>query len=360
MSDDEQDYADDFESEESPQKKAPAAVATDSKGVDESKHEDATPKWEEINMKDVVIGQQIGGGGFAIVFAAKWRGRDVAAKQLVSPDAEAQADFMSELHTMAAIPQHPNIVYLLGACVLPPKPCFIMPLCGISLHQALHMTPGRKPALPLLLAWAVDAASAIAHLHAQRPAVIHRDIKSLNVLLSADGNRALLTDFGLVHCRLTAAGTPQYMSPELLASKPFNKSVDVYALGILLWEMFSGVQPYAGWRVGDIKSHVVGGGRPEIAKLRSDLPPPVLAAIQQLAEACWAPEAAARPDAASVLATLQKLRASAGGGSSSSSGGAGGSGSGGSSSRPGSGRAAVPEDSLASIMASTGPAARKK
>ena len=68
----------------------------------------------------------------------------------------------------------------------------------------------------------------------------HRDLKSHNLLIAADGS-IKLCDFGLVRTRTTTAGTPNYMSPELLDNRPFNKTVDVYAFGILLYEVSSSV-----------------------------------------------------------------------------------------------------------------------
>ena len=65
-----------------------------------------------------------------------------------------------------------------------------------------------------------------------------------------------LCDFGLVTTRATTAGTPNYMAPELLEDLPFSKAVDVYAFGIVLWEMFARKVPFHGWRATDIKEQV--------------------------------------------------------------------------------------------------------
>jgi serine/threonine protein kinase len=73
-----------------------------------------------------------------------------------------------------------------------------------------------------------------------------------------------LCDFGLVSVRSTTAGTPQYMAPELLENKPFNKSVDVYAFGILLWEIFTQSIPFYMLSMEDLRSKVLNGERPEI------------------------------------------------------------------------------------------------
>ncbi len=68
--------------------------------------------------------------------------------------------------------------------------------------------------------------------------------------------RVKLCDFGLCSARNNTAGTPNYMSPELLAGKPYNEKVDVYAFGLVLWEMVSREVPFDGTQPGDIKTAV--------------------------------------------------------------------------------------------------------
>jgi len=63
------------------------------------------------------------------------------------------------------------------------------------------------------------------------------DLKSHNLLVSKKDGTVKLCDFGLVHTKHTTAGTPAYMAPELLNDKPFSKKCDVYAFGVLLWEV---------------------------------------------------------------------------------------------------------------------------
>ena len=65
-----------------------------------------------------------------------------------------------------------------------------------------------------------------------------------------------LCDFGLVSTKVTTAGTPNYMAPELLEDRPISKPVEVYAFGLVLWEMLARQVPFAGWRTADIKDTV--------------------------------------------------------------------------------------------------------
>jgi serine/threonine-protein kinase CTR1 len=101
------------------------------------------------------------------------------------------------------------------------------------------------------------------YLHSLKPSIIHRDIKSLNVLQSYEGNYKIC-DFGLVKNTNTQAGTPAYMAPELFENKQYNKSVDVYSFGILLWEVITGEIPFYMIDVPDIRQRVLNGGRPRI------------------------------------------------------------------------------------------------
>ena len=81
------------------------------------------------------------------------------------------------------------------------------------------------------------------YLHSLRPVIVHRDLKSHNVLRAFDGSMKVC-DFGLAKIRNVKAGTPAYMAPELISVKPFNKSVDVYSFGVLLNELYSVRVPF--------------------------------------------------------------------------------------------------------------------
>jgi hypothetical protein len=141
---------------------------------------DSGDGWAPVNPRELDIGPQLGGGGFAVVYRAVYRGAGVAVKMIVDPAATSaqQEDFMAELNTMAAVSGHRNIVRLIGASPTPPRQCIVMELCRCSLHDVLQGGGGGS-SVPLVLraAWALDVARALAFLHARRPAVIHRDIK---------------------------------------------------------------------------------------------------------------------------------------------------------------------------------------
>jgi len=174
--------------------------------------------------------------------------------------------------------------------------CFVMELCRQSLFKLLHdsKTPLSEDTL---IRYATDVAEGIKYLHSRRPVMIHRDIKTHNLLISDDG-RVKLCDFGLVTTRATTAGTPNYMAPELLGDAPFSKAVDVYAFGVVLWELFARKVPFMGWRPADIKEQVLAGDRPPIPKF--EWPEMVVSLIRR----CWDQDPDKRPPITAVVEEL--------------------------------------------------------
>lgn len=188
----------------------------------------------------------------------------VALKTLFDPrvSEDLRKEYIDELLVLSRV-RHSNIVNFLGACMTSPHLFFVMELCACSLFDKLHKY--RETVLaPDCLRIAIDISSAMEYLHALSPAIIHRDLKSLNVLQAYDGSMKIC-DFGLVKVRNTQAGTPAYMAPELLDNKPFNKSVDVYAFAILLYEIFTCEIPFYLVDVMNIRTKVINGERPHIS-----------------------------------------------------------------------------------------------
>lgn len=118
------------------------------------------------------------------------------------------------------------------------------------------------------------------YLHSLSPPIIHRDLKSHNVLRDSRGSFKIC-DFGLVCNKTVTAGTPAYMAPELLENKHYTKSVDLYAFGVLLWEIFSGEIPFNRMDIPEIRSRVVSGKRPAIPSFGFP------ARLTELINRCW-------------------------------------------------------------------------
>ncbi|GBG29214.1 Protein kinase, putative [Hondaea fermentalgiana] len=262
--------------------------------------DDLEGQWRQIDIREVEVGEQIGGGGFAIVYEGFWKGKQVALKTLFDPraDAAVKKEFMDELFVMSKL-KHPNIVEMFGACTRAPRFCMVLELCESSLFHILHNSR-EELREKQLLGMQIELASAMEYLHAQVPAVIHRDIKSHNVLVS-EGYHVKLCDFGLVSTSVTAAGTPAYMAPELLQSGLFSRKVDVYAFAVLMWEMYTRAIPFASWEPSDVRKFVAEGKR--LGLPHSGYPKQ----CGQLIERCWASEPDRRPEFKNITRALTRI-----------------------------------------------------
>jgi serine/threonine-protein kinase len=179
-------------------------------------------------------------------------GRPLVLKVLLphlARDTEMRERFRREAVAASQL-VHPHICPIMDYGELRGSVFLVMPYCsGGSLAERLV----RDRAVPPALAASVSAQVATALDYAHRRGIVHRDIKPDNVLFDEDSN-ALITDFGIAtarfHSRLTATGramgTPHYMSPEQAMGKLVDGRSDVYALGVMLYEMLVGFLPFDG------------------------------------------------------------------------------------------------------------------
>jgi tRNA A-37 threonylcarbamoyl transferase component Bud32 len=254
--------------------------------------------------------RELGGGGMSRVFLAHEvaLGRRVVIKVLL-PELAAGVSvdrFRREIQLAAQL-QHPHIVPLLSAGESNGLPYFTMPYID---GETLGVKLARTGELPVSETVRIlrDVASALAYAHEK--GVMHRDVKPGNVLIS--GGVAVVTDFGVAKAvsastelgatRLTsvgvALGTPAYMAPEQASGDPsIDHRADIYALGVVTYEMLAGRTPFWG-RVTTavLAAHVVETPEP-IEKLRPAIPPLLASLVMQ----CLAKRAADRPQSAAQL-----------------------------------------------------------
>ncbi|GLC26199.1 serine/threonine-protein kinase [Roseisolibacter agri] len=202
----------------------------------------------------MVVVRRLGSGGMASVFLARHAVLDtpLAIKVLhphLAREAEMRERFRREAEAAARL-RHPHICPILDYGWGPGVEYLVMPyLGGGSLADA--MAGRRTIAAERAAAVAAQAAQGLDYAH--RHGVVHRDVKPDNVLFDEEGH-AIVTDFGIAsarfHARLTATGramgTPHYMSPEQAMGRLLDGRSDVYALGVLLYEMLSGDPPFDG------------------------------------------------------------------------------------------------------------------
>ena len=238
-----------------------------------------------------ILGRELGGGGMSRVFIVEDTAlrRNLVVKVL-PPEMAAEvsvARFQREI-ALAARLQHPHIVPLLATGETQGLPYYTMPFVeGESLRERL----ARGGELPVVEAVRLlrEIAAALAYAHER--GIVHRDIKPENVLLS--GGIALVTDFGVAKALLAsttagsgpltatgvAIGTPAYMSPEQISADPaVDHRADLYAFGMVAYEMLAGQPPFAGRTAQALlAAHVIDA--PEPLQRRRPAVPPSLAAL---------------------------------------------------------------------------------
>jgi eukaryotic-like serine/threonine-protein kinase len=269
------------------------------------------------------IERELGGGGMSRVYVASELalGRQVVIK-LLPPELAAGVSterFKREIQLAARL-QHPHIVPLLAAGESDGLPYFTMPYVE---GESLRVRLAKRGEMPVAEAVRVlrEIVSALAYAHAH--GVVHRDIKPDNVLLS--GGAAMVTDFGVAkalssssnaeHGGVTslgvALGTPAYMAPEQASADPtVDHRADVYAFGILAYELLTGQTPFGGRTPqGLLAAHVTEPPEP-IQKRRASLPP----ALGALVMRCLEKRPADRPQTAEeIMHALDDLTTPSGG-----------------------------------------------
>ena len=336
-----------------------------------------------------MLGPRIGVGSFGEVYKGEWRRTSVAVKKLfLDPDADgpaAVAEFRREVALMRRL-KHPHIVQFLGCVARPPDLAIVTQLAaGGSLFKLLHRPapPGGppKPAFTPRLCgrMALDVARGMLYLHSCSPPIVHRDLKSPNLLVDA-GGVIRVCDFGLSAARSGArtylsarsrAGTPEWTAPEVLRSQGSNEKADIFSFGeregreereregqesgghqasaasvtcsffsctppthpalsvplslsliaVVLWELFTQKEPWADLTSVQVVGQVGFGGA------RLPIPATVPPAIASLIEACWAEDPTARPDFEGIIDSLTAfLRADAAAARGGGRGGGGGGG----------------------------------
>ncbi|MCC6245025.1 MAG: serine/threonine protein kinase [Gemmatimonadaceae bacterium] len=254
-----------------------------------------------------VLGELLGVGGSAVVFRAhdKVLNRDVAIKVIDPALAHTEAlelTFLHEAQIVASL-EHPNIVPVYSAQSRDGLLYLVMRLLdGESLTRRLSsgvLTP--KEAVGI----ALDVAGALSAAHARD--VVHRDIKPDNVLLDRTG-RAFVTDFGIAlvtsrsgaHTEGVTSGTPGYMSPEQLLGEAVDGRTDIYAAGVLLFEMLAGRPPFTATSLAATLAQHLTQTPPRLRDLRPDVPAP----LASITEQCLQKSAAERPTAAQLVEQL--------------------------------------------------------
>ncbi|KAH9621091.1 hypothetical protein KSS87_014533 [Heliosperma pusillum] len=264
-----------------------------------------------ISWNDLVLRDRIGSGSFGTVHRAEWNGsEEVAVKILMEQDfrPERCKEFLREVAIMRRL-LHPNIVLFMGAVTEPPNLAIVTEyLCRGSLYRLLHKSDGREVLDERRrLSMAYDVAKGMNYLHKRNPPIVHRDLKSPNLLVDKKYT-VKVCDFGLSRLKAntflsskSAAGTPEWMAPEVLRNDPSDEKSDVYSFGVILWELATLQQPWSNLNPAQVVAAV------GFKFMRLEIPCDVNPQIAALIEACWADEPWERPSFANIMDTLKFL-----------------------------------------------------
>jgi serine/threonine protein kinase len=275
-----------------------------------------------ISFEEVKLGKCISRGGFGLVFCGTYRGRLVAVKKIRVKRDEEQAQieqFIREI-TLNAVLRHPRVVEFIGVAwdALVDLSAVTELMQRGDLSTVLHN--GREEGYRLT--WgdhkatiALHIVEALAYLHSLSPKVVHRDLKSKNVLLS-DEMEAKLSDFGISRERrdaethMTAGmGTSFWIAPEVLRGQDYDEKADVFSFGVVLSELDTDDYPY--WNAANPP-----GGKLQEAEIlqlvaeghmRPSFSGTCPASILEVAQRCLSVRPEDRPSAAELVFVFQEL-----------------------------------------------------
>ena len=244
--------------------------------------------------KEFTVGDLLGEGGFAAVFRVhdKSQSRDVAVKVLdlgLTPSPGLAERFVREARTSGQL-EHPHIVPIYKVGGYKNEVLYIVMRCvdGPSVRQLLE----RDQRLSVVDAARIarQVADALAYAHAR--GIVHRDVKPDNVLLDGSGH-VLVTDFGIAKAAQEASvsqlttegmvvGTPHYMSPEQATGERVDGRSDIYALGVVLYQMLAGTPPFEGESAQSVLMKQATVDAVPIRQLRGDVPASLAAVIERM------------------------------------------------------------------------------
>ncbi|EGT36867.1 hypothetical protein CAEBREN_12915 [Caenorhabditis brenneri] len=182
----------------------------------------------------------LGSGSQGAVFRGQYQNRTVAVKK-VNQLKETEIKHLRHL-------RHKNIIEFLGVCSKSPCYCIVMEYCSKGQLCTVLKTKNTITR-ELFSQWVKEIADGMHYLHQNK--VIHRDLKSPNILISEEDS-IKICDFGTSHLQkktdstmMSFCGTVSWMAPEMIKKEPCNEKVDVYSFGVVLWEMLTRETPYA-------------------------------------------------------------------------------------------------------------------
>lgn len=263
-----------------------------------------------IDSAEVKKDKEIGQGSSCSVYRGTYRHTPVAVKVLKTNSKSSVKEFEREVEAMLHL-KHPNLILFMGA-TMGNEMSIVTEFCfGDTVFNLLHEKTAVRISHAQQMKIALDTAKGMAYLHAS--GLIHRDLKSLNLLLVDPVNSpndrisVKITDFGISVMfdtdRLMTGqmGTCHWMAPEVLNNEGYDFSADVYSFAIVLWEIFARETPYRNINPAMIPYRVLNlGERPEITKIKNP-------SIQNLIVKCWTRNKENRPNFPEIIQALEEI-----------------------------------------------------
>ncbi|EEY54031.1 protein kinase, putative [Phytophthora infestans T30-4] len=272
----------------------------------------------QVRAADVKDLKQLGGGAFAIVWLVNYRDSQLLASKRLRPDRRTKkhtAMFIEEIKLIAQF-DHPSLVNFVGAAwtIESDLQMLLEYMDGGDLRR--YLAGSQTP-----VGWtrrkfdiAIGVVEALVYLHSFEPPLVHRDLKSKNVLLSSDF-KAKLSDFGASRFRSVentmtgGVGTGRWLAPEVIrGDTDYGSAADIYSFGALLTELDTNKIPYSNARGsnGKILSDMTILHRVATGKLHPEVGSDCLPALKDLVERCLVADPTKRP-AASIIAYELRL-----------------------------------------------------
>ncbi|PRP78173.1 hypothetical protein PROFUN_11303 [Planoprotostelium fungivorum] len=268
-----------------------------------------------INPSELSFVEKIGSGASSKVYRAVYRGEDVAVKILKNYEQNLVEDFVKEFNIISSI-RSPYVIYFYGVILNPSISIVMQYFPRKSLNHV--MRENFFMGWDLFFRFAKETGQCINCLHSWKPQIVHRDLKSLNLLVDESGN-VRICDFGLSRYTTTEGntlgklrGTFAFCAPELYFGKLYTSAADIYSYSIILWELLyrtiNGVysRPYAEFPQIQQEMQII----IQVSKknLRPTIPLGCPEQLSQLIERMWSAVPEERPTCPEIISTLKKLQ----------------------------------------------------
>lgn len=325
---------------------------TTSSNASQSNFLSLSNEWE-MDRREVAIQQRLGEGQYGVVSRGDWRGTPVAVKAFKGSDHITEGEFQQEVSLVQGL-HHPHVVQFIGACTKETPYLIVTELAlGGSLADVFNMRV--QPGIKRCLAIALHTARGMSYLHGRKPhPVIHRDLKPANIMICGhieDGGTAndlifkhgvvKVTDFGLsrslqgfddedcaqlepmsvphgASCLASPSyemtgetGSYRYMAPEVFKHQRYGHKVDIFAYGVIMFQLFEkrtpfeGITPVAVARM--VAEKNLRPAFPDPRKTSGSGMSQTPLAMQRLIQECWHPLPERRPEFAEICSRLEAV-----------------------------------------------------